>query len=62
MNILTVGDYLEYMILLRYPVNEDICANLNSFTSERSVSFDPRLGIQNPFSLFVVHVVYTEEC
>jgi hypothetical protein len=35
MDILTLGDYLEYIILLRYPVNEDICANLNSFTGER---------------------------
>jgi hypothetical protein len=34
MNILTLRHYLEYMILSRYPVNEDICANLNSFTGE----------------------------
>jgi hypothetical protein len=31
---LTLIHYLEYMILSRYPVNEDICANLNSFTGE----------------------------
>jgi hypothetical protein len=34
MNILTLRDYLDYMVLLRYPVNEDIYANLNSFTVE----------------------------
>jgi hypothetical protein len=34
MNILTLRHYSEYMILLHYPVNEDICANLNLFTSE----------------------------
>jgi hypothetical protein len=36
MKILTLGDYLVYMILSRYPVDEDICicANLNPFTGE----------------------------
>jgi hypothetical protein len=34
MDILTLGDYLDYMALSCYPVNEDICENANSFTSE----------------------------
>jgi hypothetical protein len=34
MNILTLGDHLEYMVLSRYPVNEDIWVNLNSLTGE----------------------------
>jgi hypothetical protein len=34
MDILTLGDHLGYMFLLRYPVNEDTWANLNLFTGE----------------------------